>query len=154
MRDSAGQTRTTQRDIKPRTVQVTLASSPSGLSLTLDGQPKVAPHTFLAVVGMQRTLGAPTPQTLAPKTYRLPAVVRWRHADAHDHHARKRDDDHRDLRQAQGQRLRRTDLSMGARLQVQREANASERPGGGARSCPRPSMTYHGRMATAKASST
>jgi glucose/arabinose dehydrogenase len=74
VRDSAGLTRTTQRDIKPRTVQVTLASSPSGLSLTLDGQPKIAPHTFLAVVGMQRTLGAPTPQILAPKTYDF---LRW-----------------------------------------------------------------------------
>jgi glucose/arabinose dehydrogenase len=69
VRDSAGLTRTTQRDIRPRTVQVTLASSPSGLSLTLDGQPRIAPHTFLAVVGMQRALGAPSPQTLAPKTY-------------------------------------------------------------------------------------
>jgi hypothetical protein len=50
-------------------VQVTLAASPSGLSLTLDGQPVVAPFTFRAVVGIQRTLGAPSPQTSGPKVY-------------------------------------------------------------------------------------
>lgn len=69
VRDSAGQTNAAFRDILPRTVQVTLATSPSGLSLTLDGQPVVAPFTFTGVVGIARTLGAPSPQTLGPKTY-------------------------------------------------------------------------------------
>ena len=64
VRDSRGQTNTTHRDLLPRKVQVTLASTPSGLSLTLDGQPVVAPVTFTAVVGMMRTLGATTPQAL------------------------------------------------------------------------------------------
>ena len=69
VRDSAGLTRTTERDLRPRTAQVTLASSPSGLSLTLDGQPIVAPHTFLGVVGIERTVSAPTPQTSGSRTY-------------------------------------------------------------------------------------
>ena len=57
--DSAGRTATTFRDIQPRKVNVTLASSPSGASLTLDGQPVTAPFTFTGVAGVQRTIGAP-----------------------------------------------------------------------------------------------
>ena len=40
--DSAGRTATTFRDVQPRKVNVTLAASPSGASLTLDGQPVAA----------------------------------------------------------------------------------------------------------------
>ena len=69
VRDSAGRTNTTTRDLLPRKVQVTLATNPVGLSLTLDGQPVVAPYTFTGVVGILRALGAPSPQTAAPKTY-------------------------------------------------------------------------------------
>ncbi len=50
-------------------MNVTLASSPAGLSLTLDGQPVVAPVTFLGVVGMQRAIGATSPQTIGSTTY-------------------------------------------------------------------------------------
>ena len=69
VKDLAGQTYTTYRDIVPRKVQVTLGSTPSGLSLTLDGQPVVAPYTFTGVVGIRRTLGATTPQTVGSRTY-------------------------------------------------------------------------------------
>ena len=46
VRDSAGQATTTFRDVRPRTVQITLAANPGGLALTLDGQPVTASFTF------------------------------------------------------------------------------------------------------------
>jgi glucose/arabinose dehydrogenase len=67
--DSGGQQATTFRDVLPRTVQVTLASSPTGAGLTLDGQPVIAPLTFTGVVGMLRTIGATSPITLGGVTY-------------------------------------------------------------------------------------
>jgi hypothetical protein len=62
--DSQGQPTTTFRDVRPRTVTITLAAQHSGLQLTLDGQPFTAPISFPAVVGMRREIGAPTPQTV------------------------------------------------------------------------------------------
>jgi glucose/arabinose dehydrogenase len=67
--DSAGQTATTFRDVFPRTVQLTLAASPSGAALTLDGQPVTAPLTFTSVVGVQRSIGAASPITVGNRTY-------------------------------------------------------------------------------------
>jgi hypothetical protein len=43
-------------------------SEPAGLSLTLDGQP-YAGGSVLGVVGMTRSIGAPTPQSLGGATY-------------------------------------------------------------------------------------
>ncbi len=57
--DSAGQSRTAIRDVLPRVVTLTLAAQRNGMQLTLDGQPVVDPHTFSAVVGMMRSIGAP-----------------------------------------------------------------------------------------------
>jgi glucose/arabinose dehydrogenase len=82
VRDSAGLTHTVQRDILPRTVQVTLASSPTGLSLRLDGQPVTAPATFTSVVGVVRTIGAATPQTLGGASYEF---VSWSDSGAASH---------------------------------------------------------------------
>lgn len=62
--DSGGRTHEVTRDITPRTVNITLASNPAGLQLTLDGQPVTTPFTFNGVVGMARSIGATTPQTL------------------------------------------------------------------------------------------
>jgi glucose/arabinose dehydrogenase len=56
--DSAGLTHEVTRDIQPQKADVTLASAPAGLALTLDGQPVTAPITFTGVVGIQRALGA------------------------------------------------------------------------------------------------
>ncbi len=67
--DSAGQQASTFRDVTPRTAQVTLAASATGLTLTLDGQPVIAPFTFTSVVGMRRSIGAVSPQTLNGVTY-------------------------------------------------------------------------------------
>ena len=67
--DSGGLTHTVTRAVSPRLVTLTLASSPAGLQLTVDGVPCVAPCSFGSVVGMQRTIGATTPQTLGGTTY-------------------------------------------------------------------------------------
>jgi glucose/arabinose dehydrogenase len=57
------------RDVLPLKSDVTLATSPSGLGLTLDGIPITAPYTFTGVQGITRTLGATTPQTLGNQPY-------------------------------------------------------------------------------------
>lgn len=67
--DGAGQSASTFRDIQPRVVTMTLASSPSGASLTLDGQPVLSPRTFSSVVGVQRVIGAVSTITVGNKTY-------------------------------------------------------------------------------------
>jgi len=82
VRDSAGLTRTTFRDVLPRTVQVTVATNPAGLQVTIDGQPASAPTTFTGVVGIQRTLAAVTPQTLGGTTY---ALQTWSDGGAAQH---------------------------------------------------------------------
>jgi len=69
--DSTGLKTTTFRDVVPRTVNVTLSAQRSGLQLTLDGQPSPEPFTFVGVVGMLRTIGAPSPQTVEGFTYTL-----------------------------------------------------------------------------------
>ncbi len=74
VRDSGGLTTTVFRDVQPRKVQLTFATSPAGLSLRLDGQPRATPFTVTGVVGVQRTLEAPSPQTIGGKTY---VFVSW-----------------------------------------------------------------------------
>jgi len=69
VRDSAGLTHATFRDVLPRTSQVTVATNPAGLEVRIDGQPVTAPTTFTGVVGVQRTLTTVTPQTSGGKTY-------------------------------------------------------------------------------------
>ena len=61
--DSGGLQNSTSRDVMPRTATITLATNPSGLQLTLDGQPQTAPIVFVGVVGVIRTIGAVSPQT-------------------------------------------------------------------------------------------
>jgi len=57
--DSAGLTNEVTRDIQPQKSQVTLATVPVGLALTLDGQPIAStPNTLTGVVGIERDLGA------------------------------------------------------------------------------------------------
>jgi glucose/arabinose dehydrogenase len=68
VRDSAGQSRTVIRDVHPRTVTITMNAQRNGLQLTLDGQPVAEPHTFTAVVGMIRSIGAPN-QTVGGVNY-------------------------------------------------------------------------------------
>ena len=82
VRDSGGLTHTTFRDVLPRKVQLTLATNPAGLSLRLDGQPVTTPVTFDAVVGIVRTIGAPTPQTSGASSYDF---VSWSDGGAASH---------------------------------------------------------------------
>src|SRR6185503_1655040 len=69
VRDAGGLTHTTQRDILPRKVTVTLAASPAGLQLKLDGQPVSTPLSFEGVVGITRTIEAVSPQSVGSTTY-------------------------------------------------------------------------------------
>ncbi|MDQ1590438.1 MAG: hypothetical protein QOG71_1065 [Pyrinomonadaceae bacterium] len=72
--DSGGLSHTVFRDVTPRTAVVTLRTSPAGLQVTLDGQPKTDGYAELNVAGIRRTLGAPSPQTLDGVTYNF---VSW-----------------------------------------------------------------------------
>ena len=56
--DSAGLTNEATRDVVPLKAQITLATAPTGLALTLDGQPVAAPSTVTGVVGIERDLAA------------------------------------------------------------------------------------------------
>jgi hypothetical protein len=67
--DSEGLTHSTVRDVLPRTVNITIAAQTSGPQLTLDDQPIIGTHTVAAVVGMIRTIGAPSPQGIRNWNY-------------------------------------------------------------------------------------
>jgi glucose/arabinose dehydrogenase len=82
VRDAAGATRTVQRDILPRKVSITLATSPAGLQLRLDGQPISTPLTFDAVVGIVRSLEAAASQSSGGTTYEF---VSWSDGGAAAH---------------------------------------------------------------------
>lgn len=64
VRDSQGITHEVFRDILPSKVKMTFATEPAGLQLTLDGQPQSTPGEVTGVVGVIRTLGAVSPQTV------------------------------------------------------------------------------------------
>lgn len=76
--DAVGLTHSVQRDVFPRTARLTLATSPSGLHVRLDGQPVTAPTSFDSVVGMVRTIEAAA-QSAAGTTY---AFASWSDAGA------------------------------------------------------------------------
>jgi hypothetical protein len=80
--DSDGNSTEVTRDVTPLTSQVTLATSPSGLGLTLDGMPATAPKTFTGVEGFHREIAAPATQTLGGVTYRF---VAWSDGGAATH---------------------------------------------------------------------
>ena len=54
--------------VRPRKASITLATSPPGLGLTLDGVPVTAPYGFDGVVGFRRELSAPATATAADGT--------------------------------------------------------------------------------------
>jgi glucose/arabinose dehydrogenase len=82
VRDAGGLTHSVFRDLVPRTSTITLASSPTGLQLLLDGTPLTAPSAVPNVVGMLRTLGVVSPQTLGGATYTFGS---WSDAGAASH---------------------------------------------------------------------
>jgi glucose/arabinose dehydrogenase len=71
VRDAQGFTNTDVVDIQPRKATVTLASSPAGLQLKLDGVPVASPHAFTGVVGIQRSIEAVSPQASGGKTWQF-----------------------------------------------------------------------------------
>ena len=56
--DKDGHATEVTRDVQPRKAQVTLATQPAGLQLSIDGQPVTGPNTFTGVVGLERDIGA------------------------------------------------------------------------------------------------
>jgi glucose/arabinose dehydrogenase len=82
VRDSGGLTSSTFVDVVPRKVTLTLATSPTGLQVTLDGQPVTAPSSVQGVVGVTRTLGVVSPQTVGGVTYEF---VSWSDGGAATH---------------------------------------------------------------------
>jgi glucose/arabinose dehydrogenase len=67
--DAEGATHTVTRDIFPNVVSITINTEPPGLQITLDGQPRIAPYTEPSVVGVTRTIGVQSPQTMGDVTY-------------------------------------------------------------------------------------
>ena len=61
-RDNAGATATVSRMINPQTVQVTLNTSPAGLSVVYGGVTAVAPMTRASIVGSTQTISTLSPQ--------------------------------------------------------------------------------------------
>jgi glucose/arabinose dehydrogenase len=68
--DSAGLTKTIVRNILPQKAKMTFVTQPAGLKISLDGHdPRVTPFTVTGVVGIIRSISAPTPQTLTRSSY-------------------------------------------------------------------------------------
>ena len=81
--DSGGLTKTIVRKILPQKAQMTFASQPVGIKISLDGQdPRVTPFTVTGVVGIIRSISAPTPQTLNGTSYIFQA---WSDGGARNH---------------------------------------------------------------------
>ncbi|PYL88460.1 MAG: glucose dehydrogenase, partial [Verrucomicrobia bacterium] len=85
VKDSAGLTRTVTRDILPRKADMTFATTPAGLRITLDGEQRVTPFTVTGVVGIIRAIAAPSPQTLNGLSY---VFQSWSDGGARSHEIR------------------------------------------------------------------
>jgi glucose/arabinose dehydrogenase len=80
--DSGGRSFATSEDVFPELAMFSLETDPPGLQVTLDGQPRAAPHAVTGVVNLTRRLGVPDPQTLGGMTYQF---ERWSDAGARQH---------------------------------------------------------------------
>jgi hypothetical protein len=67
--DSGGLTDTKSVRLDPRTVTLTLNTSPGGFQLSLDGSVAAAPFTRTVIEGSKHTISAPSPQTKAKKSW-------------------------------------------------------------------------------------
>jgi glucose/arabinose dehydrogenase len=61
--DSEGMETVVTRDVLPLISTITIASNPSGMGITVDGVPATTPASFDSVVGMNRTIGALSPES-------------------------------------------------------------------------------------------
>ncbi len=80
--DSAGATTTVSRDILPQTVDLTFASSPPGLQLTVGPTAETTPFTRTVIVGSTNSVSATTPQALGGTTYDFSS---WSNGGAQTH---------------------------------------------------------------------
>ncbi|WP_395310573.1 PQQ-dependent sugar dehydrogenase [Mycobacterium sp. AMU20-3851] len=67
--DSSGLKTVVTKDINPNLVTLTFGSNVPGAKYTLDGIPHTGTHTEQVVVGVERTLGAMSPQTINGQQY-------------------------------------------------------------------------------------
>ena len=67
--DADGKTATASLDVQPRTVDLTFASSPPGLSLAVGAEVAAAPFTRAVIIGSTNSVSAVTPQFLAIASY-------------------------------------------------------------------------------------
>jgi len=80
--DAGGLTGTTSVRLDPKTVPITLASSPTGLTLGMSAAQAPAPFTNTVIVAGTSSVVAPTPQVLGGKTYEF---VSWSDGGAAAH---------------------------------------------------------------------
>jgi glucose/arabinose dehydrogenase len=81
-RDAAGLTAETFVDLRPRVSTLSLATTPAGLQVTLDGQPIATPAAVPSVAGTIRAVGAPSPQTSGGTAF---SFVSWSDGGAGTH---------------------------------------------------------------------
>ena len=68
-RDSGGLTDTRSIQLNPKTVTLTLNSSPAGFALVLNGSQAATPFARTVIQGSRNSLSAPSPQTKAKKSW-------------------------------------------------------------------------------------
>jgi uncharacterized repeat protein (TIGR01451 family) len=80
--DRFGASTTIGREIHPQTIDVTMASSPSGLSVTIGGTTQPAPYAHTLIVGSETTISAPDLQDANGVRYAFQA---WSDGGARSH---------------------------------------------------------------------
>lgn len=76
VKDSDGLVTKDSVDVLPKTSTINLDTDPSGLQLTLDGQPFNTPGSVLSVEGMKREIGVVSPQVFDGANYQFSS---WEH---------------------------------------------------------------------------
>jgi uncharacterized repeat protein (TIGR01451 family) len=80
--DAGGLTNTKTLQLDPRTVELSFASSPSGLRLVVGSSSSTTPFTRTVIEGSNNSISATTPQTLGGTSY---AWVSWSDGGAQSH---------------------------------------------------------------------
>lgn len=81
--DTNANQQTISADVAPQTSVLAFNTVPAGLNLTLDGQSLTTPTSIVAVAGMSRMMGAPSPQFQAGTNY---PFVLWSDGGAQSHY--------------------------------------------------------------------
>jgi glucose/arabinose dehydrogenase len=80
--DSVGASASASLQLDPRTVNLTFATTPSGLQLSVGAQTVTTPATRTVIVGSSNSVSAPTPQTFGGASY---AFSHWSDGGARSH---------------------------------------------------------------------